>query len=433
MRKQGDAAAHADIVIVGAGAAGIGAARRLAAADFSVLVLEAMARPGGRAWTQEAAGVPLDLGCGWLHSGDRNPWTRIAEQAGFTVDRGPVAWGTQYHDLGFPPAERAAARQAFARWSERLVTMPPASDRAADALEPDGAWTAYLQAMSGFISGDELERISVADYTAYDLASTGCNWRVPAGYGALITSSLPRQVKLRLSTPVRAIGLDGRGVTLETPAGTIRSRAAIITVSTAVLAGDTIAWPSALGPWRDAACRLPLGHNEKLFLEIVGSGPFAPESHVLGDPRDPATGAYYIRPFGWPVIECYLGGVGARAAAANGPGAAFARAIDQLVGLFGSAARRHLKPLVASDWTRTREVGGAYSHALPKQAPARGELAAPFDDRLFFAGEATHVTDFSTAHGAYESGLRAAEEVIAALAPRPGDACRITGAACSPT
>ena len=228
MRKQGDAAAHADIVIVGAGAAGIGAARRLAAADFSVLVLEAMARPGGRAWTQEAAGVPLDLGCGWLHSGDRNPWTRIAEHAGFTVDRGPVAWGTQYHDLGFPPAERAAARQAFARWSERLVTMPPASDRAADALEPDGAWTAYLQARSGFISGDELERISVADYTAYDLASTGCNWRVPAGYGALITSSLPRQVKLRLSTPVRAIGLDGRGVTLETPAGTIRSWAAII-------------------------------------------------------------------------------------------------------------------------------------------------------------------------------------------------------------
>jgi monoamine oxidase len=433
MRKQGGAAAHADIVIVGAGAAGIGAARRLAAAGSSVLVLEAMARPGGRAWTREAAGCRLDLGCGWLHSGDRNPWTRIAEQAGFTVDRGPVAWGTQYHDLGFPPAERAAARQAFARWSARLVTAPPASDSAADALEPGDEWAAYLQAMSGFISGDALERISIADYTAYDEASTACNWRVPAGYGSLVVASLPRQMSLRLSTPVRTVGLDGPGVTLETPAGTVRGRAAIITVSTAVLAGDAITWPSALNPWRDAACRLPLGHNEKLFLKIVGGGPFAPESHVLGDPRDPATGAYYIRPFGWPVIECFLGGAGARAAAADGPEAAFACAIDQLVRLFGSAARRHLKPLTASDWGRTREVGGAYSHALPKQAAARNELALPFEDRLFFAGEATHVTDFSTAHGAYESGLRAAEEAIAALAPRPGDAHQITGAASSPT
>jgi monoamine oxidase len=423
---------HPDIAIVGAGAAGIGAARRLTAAGFSVLLLEAMERPGGRAWTRAAAGVTLDLGCGWLHSGDRNPWTRIAEQAGFTVDRGPVAWGTQYRDLGFPPAERAAARQAFAWWSEQLVTAPPASDRAADALEPGCAWTTYLQAMSGFISGDELERISVADYTAYNAASTSCNWRIPAGYGSLIASSLPWQVSLFLSTPVRAVGLDGPSVTLETPAGTIRSRAAIITVSTAVLASDAIVWPSALDPWRDAACRLPLGHNEKLFLEIVGSGPFAPESHVLGDPRDPATGAYYIRPFGWPVIECFLGGAGARAAATDGPEAAFARAIDQLVRLFGSAARRHLKALVASNWTRTHEVGGGYSHALPKQAPSRGELALPFDNRLFFAGEATHMTDFSTAHGAYESGLRAAEEVIAALAPQLGDPRRITGATGNP-
>jgi monoamine oxidase len=432
MRQQADVITHSDVAIVGAGAAGIGAARRLTAAGLSVLVLEAMARPGGRAWTCEAADVPLDLGCGWLHSGDRNPWTHIAEQAGFAIDRRPVAWGTQYHDLGFSPAERAAARQAFVRWSERLVSAPPASDCAADALEPDRPWAAYLQAMSGFISGDELERISVADYTAYDAASTGCNWRVPAGYGSLVTASLSRQASLRLSTPVRAIGLDRPGVRLETPAGTVLSRAAIITVSTAVLAGDAIAWPSALDPWRDAACRLPLGYNEKLFLEIIGTGPFAPESHVLGDPRDPATGAYYIRPFGWPVIECFLGGAGAQAAAADGPEAAFARAIDQLVRLFGSAARRHLKPLVASDWTRTREVGGAYSHALPKQAAARGRLALPFDDRLFFAGEATHAADFSTAHGAYESGLRAAEEVMAALAPRLGDARPITGTAGSP-
>ena len=60
-------------------------------------------------------------------------------------------------------------------------------------------------------------------------------------------------------------------------------------------------------------------------------------------------------------------------------------------------------------------VGGAYSHALPGHATARKDLALPFEQRLFFAGEATHTDDFSTAHGAYDSGLRAAEEAIAAL------------------
>lgn len=407
-----------DIAVIGAGAAGIAAARRLAGTGFSTLVLEALPRSGGRAWTREAAGLPLDLGCGWLHSADRNPWRGLAERAGFLVERGPNAWGTQFADLGIPPGELAAARQAFAAWSRRLASAPPASDRAADALEPDGRWTAYLQALSGFISGDELERISARDYAAYDGASSDLNWRVPAGYGTLIASSFPAGVSLRLSAPVEAVRLDGPRVVLETSEGTIRCHAAIVTVSTQVLAGDAVRWPARLDSWREAAARLPLGRNEKLFLEIVGPSPFAPESHVLGDLSDPATGSYYIRPFGWPVIECYLGGAGARTAEASGPEAAFAHAIDQLAALFGAAARSCLRPLVASDWAGTATIGGAYSHALPGQAASRMTLARPFDDRLFFAGEATHPTDFSTAHGAYESGIRAASEAAAALGAR---------------
>src|ERR1700722_18218460 len=78
-------AADVDVVIIGAGAAGISAARRLAASHLSAIVLEATARIGGRAWTWDVAGMQLDLGCGWLHSADRNPWTRIAEAAGFAV------------------------------------------------------------------------------------------------------------------------------------------------------------------------------------------------------------------------------------------------------------------------------------------------------------------------------------------------------------
>ena len=204
---------------------------------------------------------------------------------------------------------------------------------------------------------------------------------------------------------------------LATPVGAVRARAVILTVSTAVLAGGTIKLPRGLDPWRDAAARLPLGRNEKLFLEIIGDNSFDPETRVLGNPRDRRTGVYYIRPFGWPVIECFLGDQGARLVEEMGPAAGFAHATDQLASLFGSAVSHSLRPLVASSWSRMTYVGGAYSHALPGHAAARADLAHPFDERLFFAGEATHVYDYSTAHGAHDSGVRAAEEVIAALTP----------------
>jgi monoamine oxidase len=252
---------------------------------------------------------------------------------------------------------------------------------------------------------------------AYDTASTGRNWRVPTGYGSLIAASLPATIALRLATPAESIELDDCGVTVTTPVGPVRARTAILTVSTAVLAGDAIKLPAALDPWRQAASLLPLGRNEKLFLGIADDGLFAPETQVLGNPRDARTGAYYIRPFGWPVIECFVGGDGARMLEESGPAAGFAYAIDQLSALFGSGVRHKLHPLVASGWSRMTRVGGAYSYALPGHAAARDALARPFEQRLFFAGEATNPHDFSTAHGAHDSGVRAAEEAIDALTP----------------
>jgi monoamine oxidase len=165
---------------------------------------------------------------------------------------------------------------------------------------------------------------------------------------------------------------------------------------------------------------LPLGRDEKLFLEIVGDAPFEAESQVLGNPRDVRTGSYYIRPLGAPVIECFFGGEGARFVEEGGSAAGFDHAMGQLCALFGSGIRSVLHPLVASGWSRMERIGGAYSYALPGHASARKSLAQPFDDRVFFAGEATSARDFSTAHGAHDSGARAALEVIAALTRRSG-------------
>lgn len=404
-----------DVVIIGGGAAGIGAARRLAASGHSTLLLEASQRIGGRALTVNVAGHALDLGCGWLHSADRNPWINIAEASGFTIDRSSPAWGQQYGDLGFSQDDQEGADAAFAAWHERLVADPPSSDCAGDALEPGGSWEAYLEAMSGYISGASLERLSIADYLAYDMASTGRNWRVPAGYGTLVAASLPPTVALRLATPVEAVALETSHLSIATRAGTITAKTAIITVSTAVLAAGTIRLPAALDDWCHAAANLPLGRDEKLFLEVAGNSPFEPETHVLGDPHNARTGTYYIRPFGRPVVEGFFGGDGALVLAESGPIAGFAYAIDQLAALFGADIRRVLRPLAVSSWSRMEHVGGAYSYALPRHAAARDALARPFDQRLFFAGEATHRHDFTTAHGAYQSGTRAADEVLAAL------------------
>jgi monoamine oxidase len=405
-----------DVVIVGGGAAGIGAARRLARSNYSALLFEAGSRLGGRAWTLDVPGLHLDLGCGWFHSAERNAWIGIAEAEGIPVDRTPAQWGNQYRDLGFPKAEQLKARGAFGAWMDRLERAPPASDCAGDALDPTSEWNDYIRTIVGFISGGRPEQLSIADYLAYDEASSDNNWRVPSGYGALVAGSFPSQVALRLSTPVDSIGLPAGRVTIVTPAGTVRARAAILTVSTAVLAGDTLKLPGELARWREAASRLPLGRNEKLFFEISGDSPFAPESQLLGNPRETRTASYYIRPLGSRVIECFFGGEGARFVEESGQAAGFDFALGQLRALFGSDVRRSLHALTGSSWSRDGRVGGAYSYALPGHAAARTALAQPFEDRLFFAGEATSTGDFSTAHGAHDSGVRAAEEAIAALA-----------------
>ncbi|MBY5834915.1 FAD-dependent oxidoreductase (plasmid) [Rhizobium leguminosarum] len=405
-----------EVAIVGAGAAGIAAAKELADAGRSVIILEASNRVGGRAWTIELAGMPLDMGCGWLHSAERNPLVAIGRGAGFNIERGPTAWQGQWRDLGFSQDERAAAAAAWTALEERMRTNPPASDRASDALEPDGKWNAYCQSLSGYMNGAPLDRLSVADFLAYDNAATDANWRVHEGYGSLISAAVPA-VALHLSTPVRRVTLTANGVQLETDRGPVTSGTAIITASTTVLTRGAIILDPEADDHLHAASQLPLGLADKLFLELHGNHGLEPETHLLGDPQNAETGSYYIRPLGRPVVEGFFGGNGAVVIERAGLVEAFAFALDQLSSLLGSNIRRHLRPLAASSWCRTDWIGGSYSHALPGHAGARAVLARPVGDRLFFAGEATHQSDFSTAHGAWESGLRAADQAAAVLPP----------------
>lgn len=394
-----------DVAIVGGGAAGIAAARWLISAGRSVLIIEALPRLGGRAHSVDCLGFPIDLGCGWLHSAERNPLGALAAEQGWAVDRSEAAWGNQLDDIHFPREEQAAAQQAYQSFVEALATSPPASDRASDALVERQP---FINGLSSFINGAETDLLSARDFTAYESAASENNWRLPCGYGAFITS-LGSDVATALSTSVTAV----REGALETTRGTIRAKATIITVSTAVLASGAIDLPGAAQDHLHAATRLPLGLADKVFLGIDDPDFVPAETHLLGRYDRAETGSYYLRPLGRPMIECYLGG---RHALALEQGAAASFAIAELRELLGTNFAKGLTPLAATQWAREPTILGSYSHALPRHADARTTLPRPINDWLCLAGEACSTHDFSTAHGAWTSGIKAARTIDASLA-----------------
>jgi len=403
-------AVDVDVVVVGAGAAGLAAAWRLRERGLRALVLEARDRVGGRAHTvMTATDFPVDLGCGWLHSADRNPWTSIARELGFTVDETLPGWGGRLVRMGYSEAEQADWYRARERFYERVEVAASEPDRpASELLEPGSRWNAALDAVSTWANGVELDRLSIHDYHRYD--STDINWRVLEGYGALV-ARFGASVPVRLKTPVRAIDWSERICRLETAAGSVRASAVILAVPPSVVAAGGIRFTPELSPTKlTAAHGLPLGVDNKLYLSLAGDWPeFDHNWHVFGSIERTATASYQLKPHGRPLVEMFVGGRIGLELERAGTAAMAAFALDELAGLFGGRIRACLTPLAASAWSTDPYSLGSYSHALPGHADDRAAWAAPLENRLFFAGEAAHLSDFSTTHGAYLTGLAAAD------------------------
>ncbi|MEJ0023563.1 MAG: NAD(P)/FAD-dependent oxidoreductase [Alphaproteobacteria bacterium] len=406
-----------DVAVVGGGAAGIAAARRLASGGRSVLLIEALPRLGGRAHSVVIRDMPVDLGCGWLHSAERNPLAALAQAQGLVLDRSEAAWGRQWHDIGLSAGDQRHAWQAYETFEERLRSAPSESDRAGDAIAHDDRWRPFLDGVSSYMNGTELDQLSVADFVAYDDAASENNWRLHSGYGAFI-ASLGADMPLALETSVRSITQD-KDVVLETNRGAIHAGAAIVTVSSAVLASGAIGFEPALDDHLHAATNLPLGLADKVLLALAEPEAVPAESHLLGSFDRAGTGSYYLRPFGRPMIECFLGGDHAHALENAGEAAAISFVTDELRALLGADFARSLTPLAVTHWAKEPTILGSYSHALPGHASARAVLARPVSERLCFAGEACSAKDYSTAHGAWESGLAAADW-IERSAPKSG-------------
>jgi len=403
-----------DIAIVGAGAAGLGAARALENSGLSTIVLEARDRVGGRGHTIMAApDITFDMGCGWLHSADKNSFVKIAERLHFEIDKTRPPWREQSFDAGFPLVERLdfiKAIDAFYDCAEEAAKS--GRDSAASLyLEPGNRWNPMIDAISTYVNGSELDRVSILDMDAYE--DTEINWRVRRGYGALM-AAYGAPCPLALNCNVTLIDHSGKRVRLETSRGSLSAGQVIVTVPTNLIADEAVRFHPALPAKVTAARGLPLGLADKVMLALEKPDALPKDGNLRGATMRTAMGSFHLRPFGQACIEGYFGGRFARQLEHAGDGALAAQSIDEIAALLGNDYRRILKPLAQSRWAHDPFARGSYSHALPGHAGDRAVLAAPVDGRLFFAGEATSPNFFSTAHGARDTGERAAGEVLAA-------------------
>jgi monoamine oxidase len=407
--------ADPDVIILGAGAAGLGAARRLASTGVAVCVIEARNRVGGRAFTaRDPSGLPVELGCAWLHSADENELTGLALQSGLAIDKTVPAWRTQLNDIGFAASDQAEFHAALVRLFDRIHEAGAAGtdQPAGRLLEPGNRWNPLMDAISTYMNGIELDRLSVRDFRNYH--DSGVNWRIVEGYSALM-AALSTGLDITFECPASLIDHSGPQVQIETPRGDLRARAVIVTVPTDVLATGGLRFHPALPDKTDAAAALPLGIADKVYFRLDGAEAFPKDSHLYGALDRARTGTYHLRPFGRPLIEAFFGGQLARDLEAGGEVAFANFAVGELASLLGDGIRKRLHPVAATAWAQDPYAQGSYSYARPGHADARLALAAPVDGRLFFAGEACMVHDFSTAHGAWRSGVTAADAVIAVL------------------
>ena len=401
--------ADTDLAIVGAGAAGLAAARTAARVGLDFHLLEARSRVGGRCVTVASpAGCAVDLGASWIHAaGPGNPLTAEARRLG--IETPPDPRRRRLFAAGRPATP--AAHAAYAAVSAALMTAgAPGGDASlADLVGGDPTRLAAVKHLARAVCGVEPKEAGLADW--FD-CTDGEDDLVRGGYGALLKAATVK-VPVTTSAPVRSIEVGPRGVSLEGAFGTLRARHVILTIPLPVLAAGGIevrpAWPketlaafAALpsGVLLKAAFDLraePLGLSDTWYAQDAGGdGPF-----------------FLVRPLGEDSAYAFFGGERARTLEAEGERAVFAAAEAGFVAMLGVEARGVLRPAATHLWGRDPLALGSYSVARPGGLWARSALRAPIFERLWLAGEATaHGGRQATVAGAWQAGEAAAARVV---------------------
>jgi len=405
---------EADIVVIGAGAAGIAAARRIVAANRKVIVVEAANQIGGRCQTDSTTfEVPFDRGARWMHNPETNPMIKLARSAGLEVLPAPSG---QKIRIGRRNARAGETEEFLASLVRANRAIDEASRRfdvsCASVLPKDlGDWAGTAEFVLGAnFAGKDLKEVSVVDKVRAQDRNTAIACR--QGLGTLI-SKLGEQVPLSLSTPANRISWGSRDVQVETPAGKINARAAIITVSSNVLAAGSIKFTSEL-PKRilDAAAKLSLGSYDRIALQMPGNPlGLARDDIVVEQSNSTRTALLYANIGGSSLCSIDVAGSFGRDLSAQGEKAMVAFAVEWLGKLYGSEVAAAVKKSSATRWNAAPFALGAMSAAGPGGQASRKALSEPVGC-MYFAGEATHETLWGTIDGAWESGERAAEAAL---------------------
>ncbi|WP_414472517.1 flavin monoamine oxidase family protein [Microvirga sp. M2] len=403
-----------DVVIVGAGSAGIAAARRLLASGLTVVVLEARDRIGGRAVTRAFRGHPVDLGAHWLHAGPINPLVELGVRRGEPLRRAPT--DGHFYVRGKPAGSRSAALDRAFAMADRAMTQAakgPEDQAAAKALPPGmGPQGRRVFDIHGLVSGRPLDEVSLHDFPSMDYAD---NLFIAGGLGGYV-ARLGRDLPVRLRTPVHAIGWSGHGVRVETPDGSLRAKAVIVTTPMAVLQAGLIRFAPALPHGIEEAIH---GFRQGVYEHVILHWPDTPFkgpdrlATLTGTRRTPP--GLLTRIDGTPFHFFELDQPHAArfdGRDADAP-ARFAR--DVLAEHFGPRAIRNLSVPHATAWHNDPWARASWAVVPPGLAPIREALKAPVAERIWFTGEALSRAQWGTAGGAWEEGERAAGEIAGRL------------------
>jgi len=417
--RQASGPTSVEVAIVGAGAAGIAAARRIAAAGRRFALLEAANEPGGRCITDTTTfGVPYDRGAHAIYSADINPLARLGARSGLDLYQAPpgqrVRIGKRYAREG----EMEDFLAGLVRVNTAISDAARKNDVACSQVLPKdiGEWRPTIEFVLGpYTYGKELSELSTVDVARSAERDNSVFCR--QGFGALL-AKLGAGLPVQTGTPVTRIGWGRRLMfEVETAKGAISARTIIVTASTGVLNAGKIRFEPDL-PKRhlDAIAKLKLGSHDRVALELVGNPlDLRPDELVFEKSENRQTAALFANISGTALCTVDVGGNFGRDLSAKGEAAMIDFAIGWLGSLYGADLKAAVKRKHATRWNEEPWVLGGTSAAAPGAQSARKILMEPLNNRVFFAGEAAHETLWGTVAGAWESGERAADAALKVL------------------
>jgi polyamine oxidase len=409
--------------VIGAGIAGLTAARRLSDADYQVVVLEARDRIGGRIHTVDDLGVPIDLGAAWIHGSGGNPLTRVARESGArTVKTNYDSLYLYSRDGEVSDRDALRGERGWAQIQRSIYDQQNDASNAESvtdgianagegrlAREPTTAWN-----LAGDIQDDyatDADALSLAWYGA-DKALPGPDLILPQGYLPLVRQ-VAGSADVRLSNRVTLVEHAADGVTVHTDQGMLDADWSIVTLPLGVLQNEDVKFDPPLPRRKRAAIdRLGMGLLDKVIVKFAE--PFWPKAvHSFGfvGPQ-PVTEAFNgLLWTGEPILVGFRGGRRAREHEATSDADAVAEFVASLSGAFGVDVPEPEGALVTR-WAREPFTRGSYSYIAAGSTPAdMRALGAPVGKRLLFAGEATNPGYFGTVAGAFWTGEREARRL----------------------